>query len=159
MKIKISSEIHKQIREIVFATDNETGMCLFGAFENGDARITHIAGPGKKSKHEKYHYTPDNSHYEDVYNELLKTEPKLEHIGEFHVHPGTMSELSCGDHHTIKKVLKTYERFIAGVIVRLNNVLHWDPPTEGSGKSAKWFKVYPVYFTRDSEVPCELVID
>lgn len=143
MKIKISKEIHSQLREIVFATKKETGACLFGSYENGDARIAHIAGPGKRSKHQQFKFVPDNKHYEDVYNELLEKEPDLEYLGEFHVHPGTMSELSCGDHYTVKKVLKTYTKFIAGVILRVEEEMQF----------------FPVYFTKDSEVPCELVVD
>jgi len=118
MKIYISQEILSQLREIVFATRKETGACLFGEKDGDDFRVTHIAGPGKQARQLAFHYQADHQHQEDVYNELLKAKPALLHIGEFHVHPQGMSELSCGDLHTIKKVLETYEEFVAGVILR-----------------------------------------
>src|SRR6266705_1328883 len=158
MKLIISKEIHSQLKEIVFACEVETGACLFGAYEDAeDARVLHIAGPGKNSTHLAFHYRADNEHYENVYNELLKDNPKLEHLGEFHVHPGQMSELSCGDRRTVKKVLKTYEKFIAGVILRTWG--DYGRVEENIVGYRQTIKIFPVYFTRDTEVPCELVIE
>jgi hypothetical protein len=154
VRIILPPRIHRQLKEIVFATRKETGACLFGVYdEAGDARVLHIAGPGTKSKHFSFNYQGDVDHYEDVYNELLKENPKLEHLGEFHVHPGNMSELSSGDLQTIKTVLKTYERFIAGIILRRHAPDSWWFGV-GKGdwclfeKGMRGIRIYPMYFSK-----------
>ena len=156
MKIILTTEVHNTLREIAFDTRVETGACLFGTKTDiGEFKVLHLAGPGKNAKHYACHYEGDNDHYEEVYNALLKTVPDLKHIGEFHVHPAGMNQLSFGDRRTIKKVLKTYEEFVAGVILR---ELDWIDPCDRT----PWLKgsagrllplkcvmnIYPVYFSR-----------
>jgi hypothetical protein len=57
----------------------------------------------------------------------------LKHIGELHAHPFGMSWLSRGDLETVRDLLKEYEEFIAGVMLR-----GWR------------LKFYPVYFSRQN---------
>jgi hypothetical protein len=164
MKITMSQVLHDQLKKIVFATDKETGACLFGEKTGEGFRILGMAGPGGNAKHRYAHFRGDHQHYEDVYNELLKENPALLHLGEFHVHPGNMSELSCGDRHTIKKVLKIYKEFIAGVILRMRTPdKRWPGLADDGGclyeKGMRSIKIFPWLFTKDEEVRLELVIE
>jgi hypothetical protein len=130
--IKITAAIEAKIREIVDAAHGETGVTLFGQKVGDDFEVLEICGPGPGATLQEFHYSGDNDHASDFYNELLKTQPDLKHIGEFHVHPFGMRRLSGGDLRTIKDVLKTYEEFIAGVMLRNNGNVDF----------------YPMYFVR-----------
>jgi len=152
----MSRELHDRLKEMVFSTDKETGALLLGKYDGETARVLHLVGPGEKAKHHKYHYEADNAYQERVYNELLKENPSLEHLGEFHVHPGAMRELSCGDYRTVRKVMKGYDRYVAGVILR--EVWHWDcryGPEAGPRK----IRIHPVYFTKEKEEACEFIVE
>ena len=133
--IKIPRSIEAKIHEIVYACSVETGVTLFGRKDGDTFEVVEVCGPGKHATHQELHYAGDNDHASDFYTELLKTQPDLKHIGEFHVHPCGMSRLSGGDRRTVKEVLATYEEFIAGVMLR----------TKGG------VEIYPVYFARGKE--------
>src|SRR5713101_2535209 len=131
--IKIPAAIEEKIRDIVYAGTVETGVTLFGRKTGDVFELVEICAPGPEATHQEFHYSGDNDYASAVYEELLKTQPDLKHIGEFHVHPFGMSRLSGGDRRTVAEVLKTYEEFIAGVMLR-----------SGGG-----IEVYPMYFSRE----------
>src|SRR5690242_11495611 len=112
MRLNISWKIYKDLKEIVFSTQKETGCALFGTKDDGDFQVLHLVGPGKKSKRLAFHYEADHKYQEDVFNGLLQSNPTLCFMGELHVHPHGMKNLSHGDRITIKKVLKTQEEFV-----------------------------------------------
>ncbi len=133
--IKISRPIEAKIREIVYACSVETGVTLFGRKDGDTFEVVEVCGPGKNATHQELHYSGNSDHASDFYTELLKTQPDLKHIGEFHVHPCGMSRLSGGDRRTVKEVLRTYEEFIAGVMLRNKGGVDF----------------YPVFFARGQE--------
>ncbi len=133
--IKIPRSVEAKIHEIVYACSVETGVTLFGRKDGDTFEVVEVCGPGKKATHQELHYAGDSDHASDFYAELLKTQPDLKHIGEFHVHPCGMSRLSGGDRRTVKEVLATYEEFIAGVMLRTKDGV----------------EIYPVYFARGKE--------
>lgn len=133
--IKIPVAIEEKIRDIVYAGTVETGVTLFGRKTGDVFELVEICAPGPEATHQEFHYSGDNDYASCVYEELLKTQPDLKHIGEFHVHPLGMSRLSGGDRRTVEEVLKTYEEFIAGVMLRKDGKV----------------KFYPVYFARGKE--------
>ncbi len=131
--IEFSFEIHKKVREIVYECDVETGVTLFGKKVGEVFRITDVCGPGPIATHEVAHYSGDNDYASFVYENLLKADPELKHMGELHTHPFGMRRLSKGDRETVQEVLKTYEEFVAGVMLRYRGDI----------------EVYPVYFSRE----------
>jgi len=133
--------VRKDIWEIVYASTVETGMTLFGRKDGQTLEIMYVCGPGQKAIHQVAHYEPDHDHVDDFYNDLLKRDPAIQHLGEFHVHPFGMRRLSGGDRTTVHEVLKVYEHFLAGVILRRRGGL----------------EIYPVYFTRESEEELERI--
>ena len=133
ISINFSPDIQKKIREIVYECDVETGVTLFGKKDGQMFQVIHVCGPGPIATHEICHYSGDNDYASFVYENLLKTDPELKHLGELHTHPFGMRRLSRGDRKTVGEVLKAYEEFIAGVMLR-----------SGGG-----IEVYPVYFSRD----------
>ncbi len=143
MKLIIPTEVARRIFEVVYQTGLETGVTLFGERAGEDFTVKHIAGPGPEATHEELHYSGNEDYATMVFNELLKDDPNLKHIGELHVHPFMMKRLSQGDRDTVKELLKEYEEFIAGVILR-NHL--WD------------FKVYPVYFSRSQPEGIEMEV-
>ena len=155
MKLYLSANIRAKLKEIVYATKVETGACLFGTKDReGNFQVAHLAGPGKRAKHLSWHYEGDHEHYENVYNELLKSDGNLKHLGELHVHPPGMPELSRGDLRTVKKVLKRYEEFIAGVILRkrtpdLRRAMLGLAGSRLYEKGLREMSIYPVYFSRE----------
>lgn len=133
--IRIPAAIEEKIRAIVYAGTLETGVTLFGRKSGDVFELVEICAPGPQATHQEFHYSGDNDYASAVYEELLKTQPDLKHIGEFHVHPLGMSRLSGGDRRTIAELLQTYEEFIAGVMLRKNGKVDF----------------YPVYFARGKE--------
>ena len=129
--IVFTPEIQKKIHEIVYASEVETGVTLFGKKEGAVFSVTDACGPNPLATHEACHYSGDD-YASFVYEELLKNNPELEHLGTLHTHPHRMRHLSKEDGETIKEALKTSEAFIAGVMLRF-----------GGGIEA-----YPVYFSR-----------
>ncbi len=143
MKLIIPTEVARRIFEVVYQTGLETGVTLFGEKAGEDFTVKHIAGPGPDATHEELHYSGNEDYATMVFNELLKDDPNLVHVGELHVHPFMMKRLSQGDRETVKELLKDYDEFIAGVILR-NHL--WD------------FKVYPVYFSRSQPEGIEMEV-
>jgi hypothetical protein len=125
--IRIPAEIESKIREIVYAGTLETGVTLFGRKAGGIFDVVAICAPGPAATHQEFHYSGDNDYASAFYEELLKTQPDLKHIGEFHVHPFDMSSLSGGDRRTVEEVLKTYDEFIAGVMLRRGGIVDFYP--------------------------------
>jgi proteasome lid subunit RPN8/RPN11 len=132
ISINFSPEIQKQIHEIVYARDVETGVTLFGKRKGHTFEVLHVCGPGPIATHEEFHYSGDNDYASFVYDNLLKADPELAHLGELHTHPYGMRRLSIGDRKTVEGVLKTYEDFVAGVMLRFRGGI----------------EVYPMYFSR-----------
>src|SRR5216683_2438516 len=121
---------------IMMAGCSGTGTSFSCAQPNSRIRLlgkSKVCGPGLIATHEVCHYSGDNDYASFVYENLLKTDPELKHLGELHTHPFGMRRLSRGDRKTVGEVLKTYEEFIAGVMLR-----------SGGG-----IEVYPVYFSRE----------
>jgi len=118
MKLHLSIEQYAEIENLVMGTELETGVSLFGTKDGEEFTLVGIAGPGRNATHEAYHYSGDEDHKTDVYNQLLKENPELEYIGELHAHPVGMCWLSHGDTKTIKRLLKEFPYFIAGVMLR-----------------------------------------
>jgi hypothetical protein len=129
--IVFTPEIQKKIHEIVYASEVETGVTLFGKKEGAVFSVTDACGPNPLATHEACHYSGDD-YASFVHEELLKNNPELEHLGTLHTHPHRMRHLSKEDGETIKEALKTSEAFIAGVMLRF-----------GGGIEA-----YPEYFSR-----------
>jgi len=115
--IVFTPEIQKKIHEIVYASEVETGVTLFGKKEGAVFNVTDACGPNPLATHEACHYSGDD-YASFVYEELLKNNPELEHLGTLHTHPHRMRHLSKEDGETIKEALKTSEAFIAGVMLR-----------------------------------------
>jgi len=135
MLLILTEEIYLKIRAIVYEHNVETGVTLFGNKDGEDFKVLHVCGPGPKADHKEFNYSGDDNYSTLVYENLLKENPDLKHIGELHVHPLRMRNLSGTDRETVKEVLKSYEEFIAGVMLRrFNNVTF-----------------YPVYFSRQRE--------
>jgi len=143
MKLIIPTEVARRIFEVVYQTGLETGVTLFGERAGEDFTVKHIAGPGPEATHEELHYSGNEDYATMVFNELLKDDPNLQHIGELHVHPFMMKRLSQGDRETVKELLKDYDEFIAGVILRNR---FWD------------FKIYAVYFSRSQPEGIEMEV-
>src|SRR5260370_26614734 len=112
----------------------ESEVKLFGKKDGEVFEVTDVCGPGPEATHQELHYSGDNDYASFVYENLLKTDPDLKHIGEFHTHPFGIKHLSRGDRATVKEVLKTYPEFIAGVMLRKFRKLEF----------------YPVYFSREA---------
>jgi hypothetical protein len=89
------------MQSLVMDTGLETGVSLFGERDGDKFTVAGIAGPGPKATHETYHYSGDEDHKDEVYQSLLRENPKIEYIGELHAHPFGMSWLSRGDIRTI----------------------------------------------------------
>src|ERR1700741_1004107 len=117
MTLILPEDLYLKIRTIVYAHDVETGVTLFGVKDKGDFKVLHVCGPGPKASHEKYGYSGDDDYATSVYESILKNVPVLKHIGELHVHPHGMRHLSGTDRETVRKVLTSYEEFIAGVML------------------------------------------
>jgi len=114
----ISEDLFKRIKDIVDATNTETGVRLFGTKKEEDYIIKHIIGPGKNAETEICSYECDNDYAEEIFNKLLSEDPSLKFLGELHVHPTGFPFLSGHDRGTIREVLKEYPEFIAGVMQR-----------------------------------------
>src|SRR5437764_261908 len=134
MKLIIQREIERQIAEVVFQPGpfKETGVTLFGEKSGDDFVVLGIAGPGPDATHEELEYSGNNDYATMVFEDLKKGNPNLKHIGELHLHPFGMHRLSGVDRQTVREVLKEYEEFIAGVMLR--------------GWRISYF---PVYFSKD----------
>ena len=130
-----------EIRDIVYATDTETGVRLIGLANHGRYLVQHVIGPGPAAVEKRYAYACDNDFAEDRFNQLLKDKPGLQFLGELHVHPDGYPCLSGHDRSTIAQVLDEYPEFIAGVMQR--NPL----------------RLYPYRFTKHSEEPMEVCFD
>ena len=130
-----------QIRNIVYATDTETGVRLIGLARDDRYLVRHVIGPGPSALERPCAYACDNSYAEERFNELLQDEPELRFLGELHVHPDGFPRLSGHDRRTIDRVLEEYPEFIAGVMQR--NPL----------------RLYPYRFTKHSEKPMEVCFD
>jgi hypothetical protein len=133
--IRIPAAIEEKIGAIVFAGTMETGVTLFGRKTADGFEIVEVCGPGPDATHEEFHYSGDNDYASAFYEDLLTAQPDLKHIGEFHVHPSGMHGLSGGDRRTVEEVLKTYDEFIAGVMLRRDGKVDF----------------YPVHFVRGKE--------
>lgn len=131
----------KEIRDIVYATDTETGVRLIGLAKGGRYLVRHVIGPGPAAVEKHYAYACDNDYAEERLNQILKGDPNLGFLGELHVHPDGHPDLSGHDLSTIARVLDEYPEFIAGVMQR--NPL----------------RLYPYRFTKHSEEPMEVCFD
>jgi len=138
-RLVFPEKLFKQIKEIVDATNTETGVRLLGRKNGQDYLINHIIGPGKGAKKEIYSYECDNDYAEETFNRLLDKDPSLRFLGELHVHPTGFPYLSEHDEQTIQEVLKEYPEFIAGVMLR-------NP-----------FRIYPILFTQNKRM--EVIYD
>jgi len=131
VKLIIPLHIQDQIGDVVSESELETGVVLFGERTGEDFTVLGIAGPGPNATHELAHYSGNEDYATMVFEDLLKGNPNLKHIGELHVHPFRMRNLSRGDRATVKELLNEYEEFIAGVMLP-----GW------------WLRYYPVFFSR-----------
>ena len=118
MKLHIPTSLYEQVQSLVMSTELETGVSLFGERDGDTLTVVGIAGPGPNATHETYHYSGDEDYKNEVYQSLLKENPKIEYIGELHAHPFGMSWLSRADVRTVKSLLKEFPYFIAGVMLR-----------------------------------------
>jgi proteasome lid subunit RPN8/RPN11 len=130
ISIVFTPKIQKQIHEIVYAREVETGVTLFGKKKGAVFSVTDACGPDPLATPETCHYWGDD-YATFIYADLLKSDPALEHLGTLHTHPHRMRRLSKEDRESIKEALKTSKEFIAGVMLRL-----------GGGIEA-----YPIYFS------------
>jgi hypothetical protein len=130
-----------EIRDIVYATDTETGVRLIGIAERDRYIVRYVIGPGPEATERRYAYECDNSYAEDRFNAWLKENPALRFLGELHVHPDGFPQLSGQDRRTIAEVLREYPDFIAGVVQR--NPL----------------RLYPYLFANHSKIPMEVCFD
>ncbi len=120
MKLIIPKDIEKQIAKVVYEHKKfvETGVSLFGERAEENFKVLGIAGPGPDATHEELEYSGNNDYATMVFEDLKKGNPNLKHIGELHLHPFRMRRLSGVDRETVREVLKEYEEFIAGVMLR-----------------------------------------
>lgn len=130
-----------QIRDIVYATETETGVRLIGMAAGECYVVRHVIGPGPAAVERLYSYECDNNYAETRLQALLCDEPELQFLGELHVHPDRFPQLSGLDRHTIREVLQEYPVFVAGVMQR--NPL----------------RLYPRLFTSKSEQVMEVCYD
>jgi hypothetical protein len=136
VKLIIPAEMEEQIADVVydkvFKSFVETGVTIFGEKTGDDFKVLGISGPGPDATHELLHYSGNNDYSTMIFEDLKKGNPNIQHIGELHIHPFGMSCLSLGDLETIQEVLKEYDEFIAGVMLR------------------SWrIQFYPVYFSKE----------
>jgi proteasome lid subunit RPN8/RPN11 len=138
MMLIFTQELWDHIREVAYRTRLETGVTLFGT-KDGERRIVKaIADPGQNGTHEYAHYSGDEDHASQVFDQLRRDDPSIEWLGELHAHPPGMTWLSGGDRRTVKEILTgtddTYhpDEFIAGVIQRVSGSI----------------VIYPLYFTK-----------
>ena len=54
MKVCLSKELQSALKNIVFATEKETGVALFGKFRVGNIRVLHLADSGPKATHQRF---------------------------------------------------------------------------------------------------------
>src|SRR6266852_7176914 len=104
ISIVFTPEIQKRIHEIVYAGEGETGVTLFGKREGAVFSVTDACGPSPLTTHDTCHYCGDD-YASFIYEDLLKSDPALEHLGTLHTHPNRMRRLSKVDHETIKEAL------------------------------------------------------
>lgn len=130
-----------EIRDIVYATDAETGVRLIGCAAGDRYLVRHIIGPGPAAVERRYAYECDNDFAEERFHALRTSDSGLRFLGELHVHPDGFPHLSGLDRQTIAEVLREYQEFIAGVIER-------DP-----------LRIHPFLFTNHSEQPMEVCYD
>lgn len=131
MKLVIERHVLAEIRDMVYATALETGVTLFGHRHEDTFFITATCGPGPNATHEYAHYSGDDNYKSSFYERLLEKHPTIKYLGEFHCHPGDMNWLSYGDLQTIREVLREYQEFLAGVMLRTHRGL----------------VIHPVYFS------------
>jgi integrative and conjugative element protein (TIGR02256 family) len=123
----------REIRDIVYRTDVETGVRLVGTVEGENFLVLHVIGPGRRALQQACSYEPDNGYAEEVFNELLRENPDLRWLGELHVHPRGFPRLSSTDRETIREVLLGEddalhpEVFVAGVIQRVKGTVRIRP--------------------------------
>jgi hypothetical protein len=133
ISIVFTPEIQKKIHEIVYAREVETGVTLFGKKKGAVFSVTDACGPDPLATPEPNHHYCGDEYASFIYEDLLKRDPTLEHLGTLHAHSNRMRRLSKEDRENIKEALKTSEALVAGVMLRL-----------GGGIEA-----YPVYFSRN----------
>ena len=139
LRLVFSGGICERINEIVYAVDTETGVRIFGDIAEGRYVVRHVVGPGENALQQPFDYSCDNDHAEREYSRLLKDDPTLQWLGELHVHPSGLPNLSRTDVKTARDVICSTEdvihpaEFIVGVIQR----------TPGPD-----FEVFPVLFSK-----------
>ena len=143
MKLIIPIDITRQMYSVVYETVYKTSVTLFGENEGEDFTVTAIAGPGPQVSHDDLPYSVDGAYATMILNDLQKDKPNLKHIGTLHVHPFKTTRLSRSEMMAVKEILKAYDEFISGVILRNH---HWD------------FKVFPVYFPRNNPEGIEMEV-
>ena len=138
--LAIPEMIYDQIRAVVYDVQVETGVRIFGRIEGDRFIVEHIIGPGTHATQLPAQYECDNEYAERALRQLLKEHPKLQWLGELHVHPRNFPFLSPTDKKTAKAVITGTddclhpEKFVCGVMLRV------------VGQVA----MYPVLFTKDN---------
>src|SRR6266849_6754120 len=138
-RLVFSRGIFERINELVHQVDVETGVRIFGDIGEDGYLVRHVVGPGENALQAPCDYSCDNDHAQREYTRLLKDDPTLRWLGELHVHPSGLPNLSRTDRQTARDVICSPEDvihpadFIVGVIQR----------TEGPD-----FEVFPVVFSK-----------
>jgi len=138
--IVFTPEIQRKIRGIVYASEAETGVTLFGRRDGAVFNVTDACGPDPVAALGKCYSGDDYASF--VYEDLLNSDPELERLGTLHTHPRRMRRLCGGDRETIREALKTSGAFIAGVMLR-----------SGGG-----IEPYPVSFSRRFPEGSEMLV-
>jgi proteasome lid subunit RPN8/RPN11 len=129
-----------EIKQIVYRTTNETGVRLVGTVKGGRYLVRHIIPPGERAVHRPTAYECDNDYAEEQFNRMLARDPDLKFLGELHVHPDGVPNLSRKDLATVRRVLRELPFFIAGTITR------------------RPFAMWPVLFNRQGRVALNCVL-
>src|SRR2546425_982401 len=85
---------------------------IFGDISKDGYVVRHVVGPGENALQKPYNYSCDNEHAQREYTRLLKDDPKLQWLGELHVHPSGLPNLSRTDRQTARDVICSTEDVI-----------------------------------------------
>ena len=83
---------------------------MLGYWENNQAIITSVVGPGENAIHSKSRFVPDQQFHEiQISNYFYASHGRDNYLGDWHTHPDASSFLSEKDKSTLIKIRKNKE--------------------------------------------------